>query len=271
MTSLAEISQVGVIRLKRTRLALGIFCLLTLSLAIASCKRSSDSDGNNNAGNANTAEETLATPPYASKEPDRYQAIRVITSGGAENAGSGGSFKSETFIARDGERRREDYEAVAGMKVSFVQLPNATYLILPEKKIYAELTPAGSIGATGNSATVPPDFSPERLLNAARPETLYQSLGPENVNGRATRKYRVVLRTGSGSTKESTTESLVWVDDSLGMPIRSEMTSTGGAKVTMEMRDIKEAVDSGAFDLPQDFMKVEEKELFAQLDRPPLP
>jgi outer membrane lipoprotein-sorting protein len=94
-------------------------------------------------------------------------------------------------------------------------------------------------------------------------------LGAETVNGRATIKYRVTLKGQVGTAKEITTESLVWVDEGLGMPIKSEMTSTGSgagnAHVTMELRDLKETVDESLFRLPTGYRRVEAADIFAQL------
>jgi len=204
------------------------------------------------------------TPPFATKEPERYQAVRIITS--SDGAGESAT-DSRTFIARDGDRRREDYESSAGEKISYLQRPEGIYVLLPAKKLYAELKPETG-GAEGDkAASVPPDFSPNKLLNETRPESHYEKLGAETLNGRSTMKYRVTVRGKTGAGREVTTESLVWVDESLGMPVKSETTSTGGvstgARITMELRDIKETIDAGLFELPPDYRKVEARELFA--------
>jgi hypothetical protein len=244
-----------------------ILFLLTLSLATASCKRSDVAGNqNNNAANVNgAAEETLTTPPFATKEPERYQATRIETiSDGTQ------SVKLQKFIARDGERRRVDEVSPDGVKISQLDIPGGIYLVAPEKKIYAEMKLNSNEGAPG----IPSDFSPDKLLNEARPEAHYEKLGIETVNGRVTTKYRVTLRGKAGAEKEVTTESLVWVDESLGMPIKSEMTSTSntasgitsGDRVTMELRDISETVDPGLFELPPDYKKVEAEVFFKQLN-----
>ena len=209
------------------------------------------------------------TPPFATKEPERYQAVRVITTGGGTETTTAAEPGSRTFIARDGDRRREDYEAASGEKISYLQLPGSVYVLLPAKKLYAELRPENDGAAANERAeNVPPDFSPDKLLNQARPESVYERIGAENLNGRATVKYRVTVRGATGASREVTTESLVWVDESLGMPIKSETTSTGGAasgaRITMELRDIKETVDAAVFELPPDYRKVTSKELFTQ-------
>ena len=256
--------------IKTPQITLAALFLLTFLLATTSCKKSEVASNQNSvAANAGGGtEETLTTPPFATKEPEHYQALRVITSStGVEANGPGvaDASSSQTFIARDGERRREDYETPAGTKISFLQLANGTYVLLPEKKMYAEWKPDTGGTGEGRTASVPPDFSPDKLLNEARPEAHYEKLGAETVGGRESMKYRVTLRGKTGAAKETTTESLIWVDETLGMPIKSEMTLTDGARVTMELRDIKETVDASLFELPQDYRKVEEREIFAQL------
>ena len=250
---------------------LAVLFLLTFLLITASCKKSevaSNQNSNAEGAGGSGTEETLATPPFATKEPEHYQALRVITSSTGSEANSRGavdSLDSQTFVARDGDRRREDYQTPSGMKVSFLQLPNGTYVLLPEKKMYAEWKPEAYGMGEEQAARGAPDFSPDKLLNEVRPEAHYEKLGSEIVNGRTTAKYRVTLRGKTGTAKETTTESLVWVDEALGMPIKSEMTSTSGARVLMELRDIKEAVEASLFELPQDYRKVEEREIFAEL------
>jgi hypothetical protein len=256
--------------IKTPQITLATLFLLTFALSNTSCKRS-EVIGNQNSVSSNAngaAEETLTTPPFATKEPERYQALRVITSStgvAANGAGAADSSSSQTFIARDGERRREDYETPAGTKISFLQLPNGSYVLLPEKKLYAEWKPSAGDTGEGRAARGAPDFSPDKLLNEARAEAHYEKLGAETVGGRESAKYRVTLRGKMGAAKEVTTESLIWVDETLGMPIKSEMALTDGARVTMELRDIKETVDASLFELPQDYRKVEEREIFAQL------
>ncbi|MDQ3820261.1 MAG: DUF4412 domain-containing protein [Acidobacteriota bacterium] len=240
---------------------------LTLSLAVASCKRSEVTENQNiGAANSNGAtEETYSSPPFATKEPERYQALRVITS----SSGAGESVNSQTFIARDGVRRREDYET-AGVKVSLLELPAGTYVLLPEKRMYAELKPEAGDGGGAGTQPPPPDFSPDKLLNEVRPEAHYERLGPETLNGRATTKYRVTLKGMTGAARETAAESLVWVDENLGMPVKTEMSSAGGpqggAHVIMELRDIKETVDANLFDIPQDYRKTDLREIVSQLN-----
>ncbi|HJU53594.1 MAG TPA: hypothetical protein VJ715_03445 [Pyrinomonadaceae bacterium] len=237
---------------------LAILLLLTLALAAASCKRSEVSgDTNQNSATAPPASGAASSvPPFATKEPERYQATRVVTS-----SGDASGRESRTLIARDGDRRREDYDAGAGERVAYLQLPEGSYALLPAKKLYAELKTETGGDRSAHAARVPPDFSPEKLLNEARPETLYERLGEENLNGRATVKYRVTVRSQKNGPVAS--ESLVWVDETLGMPVKTETTSAG-SKVTMELRDIKETIDAGLLEVPADYKRVAPAELFAE-------
>jgi hypothetical protein len=250
-----------------------LLLLLTLLITTASCKKSevavNENAANNNASGANR--DTSSTPPFATKEPERYQAVRVMTTSEGEGMTDPKAAEpgSRTFIARDGERRREDYETGAGEKISYLQLPEGNYVLRPAKKMYAELKP-GTNGVDGErQASVQPDFSPDKLLNEERPESHYEKLGAETLNGRATVKYRVTVMGKTGASREVKTESLVWVDETLGMPVKTETTSTGGAaatgaKVLMELLDIKETIDAGLFELPADYRKVEMRELLGK-------
>ena len=237
---------------------LALLSLLTLVLAAASCKRSgvAEETNQNSARPPAASGAASSVPPFATKEPERYQATRVVTSNG--DAGGG---ESRTLIARDGDRRREEYVEGAGERVAYLQLPEGSYVLVPAKKLYAELkTEAGNNGGGAHAPSLPPDFSPERLLNEARPETLYERLGEENLNGRATVKYRVTVRGQKNGTV--TSESLVWVDEGFGMPIKTE-TTAAGSRITTELRDIKETVDAGLLELPPDYKRVAPAELFA--------
>src|SRR5215213_5456073 len=121
--------------------AIVLLFLLTLVIGVASCKKS-DTSGNQNAGDASVSGAsggTSLTPPFSTKEPEKYSAMRVITSEGS--GADAASEETRTFVARDGERRREDYESAGGEKISYLQLPTGNYVLLPAKKIYAELKP----------------------------------------------------------------------------------------------------------------------------------
>lgn len=253
----------------RARTALPLLLLLTLAIAGASCKRSGvngNANAGNSPGNSTAAGEISTTPPFSTKEPERYQAT-IVTKGGlgeqSNVTGMSALTTREMQVARDGQQRRVDAELYPGMKVSYLQTGAGIYMLIPARKIYVEMKP----GDAGQSKNLPPDFSPDKLLNQSAGGARYEMLGKEDVNGRATMKYRVTATAKTGEA-QSVTESLIWIDESLGMPIKSETTTTGGAyngaKFSMELRDIKQEADQSLFVLPPDYKKVSYEELSRQ-------
>jgi outer membrane lipoprotein-sorting protein len=237
-------------------------------------KSASNANGNTaNSNAAETANDTSTTPPFATKEPERYQATMSLTGnlGGQAQSipGLSNLTNRQMFIARDGDRRRVDYELIPGMKMSYLQLGTERYVLLPSRKMYAELKLDRKDGAADPTKSITSDFSPERLLNESRTGSRFEKLGTEEVNGRTTTKYRVTTTGKTGEAKGVTTETIIWVDESLGMPVKSETTAaggqSGGSKFTMELRDIKLDVEAALFELPQDFKKVEYRDISAQM------
>jgi hypothetical protein len=161
-------------------------------------------------------------------------------------------------MARDGDKRREDYDILQGVKLTVLRLPEGSYTIYPAKKIYAEMGGAQSDNARG----VPPDFSADKLVNASRTAARYEKLGTEEIMGRSTTKYRV---TAKGAQPGEAIETIIWIDESLGMPIKSESTTrseaAGESKYTVEYRDIKLEPDQSLFILPKDYRKVSQEEI----------
>lgn len=220
---------------------------------------------NGNSG-AEAAGEKSFTPPFQTREPERYQARMVLRSGGETES------SSETFIARDGDERREDYEWMPGVRVSDLNTRAGHFLLLPDSKLYAEVTHdhgGGLAAPSGADISLPEDFSPDRLVNEARSEAVYERLGVEEWNGRAATKYRVrTLSDGGGAT--GTAEQLIWVDEQLGMPVRSVTVSSGAGtpqvRYSMELLDLKQEVDRGLFTVPQGYRKVLLREMLAHVE-----
>jgi hypothetical protein len=247
-------------------------------LTTTACKRSGGeaNTGAGGAGNGNSstaADNTSRTPPFSTKEPERYVATMVVTGSlGGDAAGIpgiGNLLSREIKIARDGDKRRVDYELIPGARMSDLQLSSGHYMLLHSKKLYAEIKPGEGGAASGIAQNLPSDFSPDKLINESSPGASYETLGAETVNGRATTKYKVTTTAKGEEARGVKTETIIWVDESLGMPIKSETTSTGdaarGSKVSMELRDIKQEVDPSLFELPKDYKKVTSDEITAQM------
>lgn len=251
---------------KRKFASLFTILLLALLMANMSCKRTGDTNANGNASNANpsaASDETSSTPPFPTKEPERYQATWVISGNAGPKAASIPGLSTLTNqqmpVARDGEKRRVETEMIPGVKIIYLQLPKGRFVLYPAKKIYAEIKMDGSSNPLNSTQGVPSDFTPDKLISNATQGAKYEKLGTEQLGGRMTTKYRVTSGGGDGSTSET----IIWADESLGMPIKSETTSADGAKFTWEMRDIKLEVDAALFELPKDYRKVEHSELIS--------
>lgn len=54
---------------------------------------------------------------------------------------------------------------------------------------------------------------------------------------------------------------MIWIDDVLKMPIRSETTSPDGTRVRMELSDLSLDVDLDLFKIPEDYEKIAFSEL----------
>jgi hypothetical protein len=164
------------------------------------------------------------------------------------------------LITRDGELRREETDAL-GQRVVYLNLPDGRFMLLPEEKVFADATNVEHLESGDESET-----SPDRLLHTEPISTTYQRLGAESVNGRNTQKYRVVVNSSAGANV-SDSETVVWVDDALQMPIRTEMKNADGTRWTMELTDIVLEVDPGVFRIPEDCKKIAFSELRGRLKK----
>ena len=215
--------------------------LLVLFLCLTACKSQSDLANNDNAPS-----ETIvsSTPPFKTKEPERYRATRIVTI----TSPNGEAIVTKISIARDGDLRRHEPETNSRL-VAYLDLPEGRLVLLPAEKVYADL--AGEIGvATINEEEITPD----QLLHTDAESTSYQKLGSESIGGRNSIKYRVVVNnSAAGNVPRS--ETLIWVDEALNMPIRSE-TRSEGTQITTELTDISLDVDTRIFQVPDGYEKI---------------
>jgi outer membrane lipoprotein-sorting protein len=224
---------------------------------------------------ASKQDEFSSVPPFATKEPDRYQATRIITSVTATNGAAPVTERTSVAIARDGDRRREEYLNEGHLSVVYLETPEGRFLLLPARKLYADLNSADDLSALnpqGDSVTSgSADFSPERLLHEAPGRARYEKLATEKINDRLASKYKVTAEAPPQDRTNGTTVTLMWIDDELGLPVRSETTSTEGGQTTtftVELRDLKQSVDPLTFALPKDYAKVDYHQLYSELAPP---
>ena len=213
-------------------------------LVITSCRSQNESQSS----------ETVvsSTPPFQTKEPEVYYAVRTITTVNA----AGETLVTKTSVARDGELRRHE-----SGKVVYIDGPEGKFVLLPNDKVYGDLTEGSTI--SNDEA----EISPEGLLHEDAETTTYQKLGAESIGGRNTSKYRIVVN-NSAAANVSQSETMMWVDEALQMPVRSETKSADGTRVTMELSEIKLEVDKELFTVPKDYQKLTFGELRKRLTTP---
>jgi hypothetical protein len=220
------------------KLSLLVLCVLTGLLY--SCSPSPSHTTNTNP----TEQVVSSTPPFRTKEPDRYRALRTTTF-----INSGGLTKiTKTLVARDGAFRREENDELVVLDTD-----KGRFLLLPQARIYAEAQPStAETPIVGDPET---DTSAERLLHQEAIATKYERLGDEVVSGRNVTKYRVTVNI-SGGGNVSTSETLLWIDEKLGMPIKSDAKGNDGSQTLMALSDILFDVDKTLFLIPTGYEKV---------------
>lgn len=194
------------------------------------------------------------TPPFETKEPERYRATRTIT---ITNA-SGETTVTKNSIARDGELRRDESES-AGQPVVYLTLPEGRFVLLPKEKLYAAVD--GVQTGDNDDGT---ETSPDRLLHTESITPGYQKLGSETLGGKDLQKYRVVVNNSAGENV-SGGETLLWFDQKLQMPVRTESRSPNGARTITELSNVVLEVDKTLFQIPRDYEKIEFSKLRERL------
>lgn len=224
---------------------------LSIALITISCAQ------NQKVATETNSNETVAssTPPFQTKEPERYRATRTITTVNA----AGETVVTKNRVARDGELRRDETE-MWQRRVVYLYLPEGRFLLVPDEKVFVDLTKTDDTSGLEEES----ESSPDRLLHTEPIATSYQQIGTETVNGRTAQKYRVVVNSSTG-TNVTVNETLIWIDEALHMPIKSETTSGDGKRVTMELTEIGLNVDRSVFQIPEGYEKIAMPDLLQRL------
>jgi hypothetical protein len=240
-------------------IVLRLVAVCVVLLVVASCRSQNES-----LTNATPSPDTVvsSTPPFQTKEPERYRADRTITAVNNE----GQTLVTRTSVARDGESRRHE-STVATKMIVYLDVPEGKFVLLPDEKVYADVTDESRISADPNEEGL--ESSPDALLHTDAGTTSYQKLGNEVIAGRNTNKYRIVVNS-STAPNVTQSETLMWIDEALQMPIRSE-TKSERTHVTMEISEIKLEVDKSLFTIPEGYQKVTFTELRKRLIAPAQP
>jgi hypothetical protein len=238
----------------RRRKVSSLILLLVLSSALASCRTAIDQ---RQAEQSTPPLIVQSTPPFPTKEPDRYRAVRTVT----HVSPGGNTTSSQTSLFRDGPLRREEVESGDGSKWVYLEKAGQRFVLLPDKKLYAALEDQNALP---NQTDNPSDDSPDRLLHMDPIQAAYQKLPDEVIDGRNVSKYRVVV---NASSVESVSKSVsfVWIDEKLGMPIKSDVLAPDGAHTTMLLSAISFDVNKEVFDIPAGYQKLPAPQVIGQI------
>ena len=218
--------------------------------------------------NANTATTTTtAANDIETREPEQYSAtvtMKVEVTG----AQSISTPPLTANFARNGGDRRIAFK-VAGDEVVYLDRADKHYVILPNRKQYAE------IDQQTTGFNVPSVMTPGQIINQVKSVTGCEKVGDEQFGGRNATKYRCAgaARTGTqaGDVKA---ESFVYVDKDTGLPLRSEtlissqapVAGASAAKIVTELSNIQTAVAPGTFDEPTGMSKVDPAQVRSQVE-----
>lgn len=181
--------------------------------------------------------------PFATREPEIYQTEILITAGGSTR---------RIFTARNGARRLTVFDPGEENEISKVESgADMTILIARAEKVYAE-NPQGAPRFAADSG----DFLTTEWLNRKTPAA-FENLGAEN----SLTKFRVRL----GGAENQNSEALIYVDETLRLPVRQEFYSLkdNGRELnfSVELKNFKPAADEKLFQPPEGYRKISAAEL----------
>ena len=257
----------------------GLFALVAVSIGCQANTTNSNanlvntnaniSNSFSNAANANTTNMNSSVSVIESREPEEYQAMVKLS---LEAIGDQQKTTLPTIganVARRGADRRMEFTMPNGEKVVYLDTAGTNYLILPNRKQYAEINQE-SVGFEVRRL-----LTPDEIVKRVQNVQGVQRVGEEQMGGRTVIKYRYEgvanTQTQAGQVE---TESFLIIDKETGLPLRSETVSqsqTGGnvqgykgLRFVTEMSEIKTEVDDALFASPTDFQKVEAEQVRAQ-------
>lgn len=214
--------------------------------------------------NSSAASTTITT-----SEPEKYQANIKLT---LETVGESQKAALPTLgavVARSGADRVMEFALPTGDKVIYLDKGGMHYVILPNRKQYAELSKE-ALGFEFRRLLMP-----EQIVQQVKAIPGVRLVGEESLNGRPVVKYAYSAAANT-QTQAGTvaTESYVLVDKETSLPVRSETVSqsqsggnvqgVSGVRMVTEMTDIKTSPDANMFMLPTDYQKIDAEQVKAQ-------
>ena len=226
---------------------------------------SQTSAGNNNA-NSSLADRGII---INAREPEKYSATLVFsieTEGGDKAIGIP---PLSLLVGRSGQDRRVEFKLPDGSPLIYLDHNNHHYVVLPDRKQYAEL----SQEATG--IQLHKLLTPGQLVEDLKNIRGVERVGEGPMDGRAAEKYRYSASTNTNTKAgEVKAEAFVYVDKETGLPLRAEILAESSgdvkgvkaARVVAEMRDIRTDVAAPLFEPPAGYSQVAPEKVRQQID-----
>jgi hypothetical protein len=265
--------------MQRTGLSVSAFS--TILLLLTGCGAPTGNSNltavNTNAGvansiaNSNLNAVSTAGATVDAREPEQYQATVKLS---LQTLGSGAQQANlpniGANVARQGNDRVMEF-TVANEKFIFLDKSGMNYLIMPNRKQYAELTKE-SLGFEVRRMMMP-----EQIVQQAKAVPGMRLVGEETQNGRQVVKYAYQAQTNTNTNVGTvSTESFMIVDKETGLPLRTETVSqsqsggnvqgVSGIRIVTEMTDIKTTPDPSLFTLPADYAKIDPETVKASVN-----
>lgn len=218
--------------------------------------------------NSNTTAGAAGTIDTA-REPEQYQGTIRLS---LETLGEGQKATMPTIgavVARSNDDRVMEFTLPSNEKVIYLDKGGSNYVILPNRKQYAELT-REAVGFEVRRLLMP-----EQIVEQVKAIPGVKLVGEESLNGRTVVKYSY---SGTANTQSQAgtvaTDSFVLVDKETGLPVRTETVSqsqsggnlqgVSGVKIVTEMTDITTTPNASIFTLPADYQKIDPEQVKAQ-------
>ena len=225
-----------------------------------------NSNTNMNAINANSS---VSTTGVETREPDQYQATVTLKMEAVGTAQQTALPTIAANVARSGTDRRMEFNLPNGEKVVYIDKAGTNYLLLPNRKQYAELN-RESLGFEVRQMMMP-----EQIVKQAQSQRGVERVGEETVGGRTVVKYRYGTVTNTQTQAgQVATDSFLLVDKETGLPLRSETVSSAQGsyqgynqiRFVTEMTNINANATPDMFTVPTDYQKVDAEQVKAQVN-----
>ena len=225
----------------------------------------------NSISNSNLSAVSTTGSTVDAREPEQYQATVKLS---FETMGSGAQQASipnlGANVARQGDDRVMAF-TVANEKFIFLDKSGKNYLILPNRKQYAELDEQ-SLGFEVRRMMMP-----EEIVQHARSVPGMRFVGEETQDGRQVLKYAYQAQANTNTNVGTVaTESYMIVDKDTGLPLRTETVSrsesggnvqgVSGVRIVTEMTNIQTTPDPTLFNLPTDYARIDPETVKASVN-----